>query len=169
MLYHNELTRLPAEIGQLSDLKILKLYANDLVSLPPEIGDLTSLCYLSLRYNKLQHLPTELGQLRGLSNNDSCALGLDGNPLISPPVEVIAQGYTSRSRLFTTSNMVASATLDLEPCNRGGVAGCAGAWGCAGRCAVIIANQNAKNDAIFTLTHDIGRSKNMTFVIRFNG
>jgi len=39
----NNLTELPAEIGQLSNLTDLSIMYNGLKSLPPEIGQLTNL------------------------------------------------------------------------------------------------------------------------------
>ena len=50
MLYlaHNQLTSVPAEIGQLTSLKRLGLSGNQLTSLPAEIGQLASLTELYL-------------------------------------------------------------------------------------------------------------------------
>ena len=87
----NQLTDIPSEIGQLSNLYTLSLNKNQLVSLPSEIGQLENLCQLDISNNKLESLPSELGQLTKLAD-DGCYLKLDGNPLISPPPEVIAQG-----------------------------------------------------------------------------
>ncbi len=50
---HNELTSLPAEIGQLKKLTWLSLWGNNLTSLPAEIGQLKNLTTLYLGYNKL--------------------------------------------------------------------------------------------------------------------
>ena len=87
----NNLTDLPPEIGQLTKLYNLDLFYNKISVLSPEIGQLTNLCHLDLRNNELETLPSELGQLTKLAE-DGCFLKLDGNPLISPPPEVIAQG-----------------------------------------------------------------------------
>ncbi len=87
----NQLTDIPSELGQLSNLYTLSLNNNQLVSLPLEIGQLENLCQLDLSNNKLEYLPSELGQLTKLADN-GCYLKLDGNPLISPPPEVIKQG-----------------------------------------------------------------------------
>ena len=40
-LSHNQLTQLPSEIGQLTQLTYLDLYNNQLTQLPNEIGNLT--------------------------------------------------------------------------------------------------------------------------------
>jgi Leucine-rich repeat (LRR) protein len=90
--YSNQLSSLPPEIGNLHKLMELYIYDNQLKSLPAEVKNLRNLCRLYLDNNQLQYLPVELGQLYLLANYDSCFLGLDGNPLISPPPEVIAQG-----------------------------------------------------------------------------
>ena len=49
----NQLTSLPAEIGQLTSLEELDLYDNQLTSVPAEIGQLTSLRELNLHDNQL--------------------------------------------------------------------------------------------------------------------
>ena len=75
-LRNNELTSLPAEIGQLHSLEVLYLEFNELTSLPAEIGQLHSLRRLFLRDNQLTNLPEEIGQLHSLS-----WLDLTGNPI----------------------------------------------------------------------------------------
>ncbi|MBV6627743.1 MAG: leucine-rich repeat domain-containing protein [Rivularia sp. (in: Bacteria)] len=81
-LSRNELTALPAEIGQLSNLQSLMLWENKLSSLPAEIGQLSNLQHLELHGNKLSSLPAEIGQLTNLQS-----LGLSYNQLSSLPVE----------------------------------------------------------------------------------
>ncbi|MCP4541138.1 MAG: GTPase [Chloroflexi bacterium] len=83
----NHLTALPSEIGQLTNLTWLHLYGNHLTVLPPEIGQLTNLTQLYLNGNQLTMLPPALGQLTRLDR-----LELDGNPLTSPPPDIIKQG-----------------------------------------------------------------------------
>ena len=56
----------PAEIGQLTALRVLDLSGNQLTSLPAEIGQLTSLEVLYLANNQLTSLPAEVGQLTSL-------------------------------------------------------------------------------------------------------
>ena len=79
----NQLTSLPPEIGQLQQLHTLYLYSNQLTSLPPEIGQLQQLQYLSLPSNQLTTLPPEIGQLQQLQN-----LNLNSNQLTSLPQEI---------------------------------------------------------------------------------
>ena len=59
----NQLTSLPAEIGQLTSLTWLSLRRNHLTSLPAEIGQLTSLETLDLSSNQLTSLPAAISDL----------------------------------------------------------------------------------------------------------
>ena len=61
---HDQLTSLPAEIGQLVSLVELDLGGNQLTSLPSEIGQLTSLTELWLSLNQLTSLPAAIRELR---------------------------------------------------------------------------------------------------------
>jgi hypothetical protein len=90
-LYSNGILSIPPEIGQLEQLKGLFLQWNRIDSLPTELGQLTNLCYMDVRTNRIHHLPTSFAQLTPCS--DTLPLFyLDGNPLISPPPEVVEQG-----------------------------------------------------------------------------
>lgn len=60
------LTTLPPEIGQLTQLEHLNVWANELTSLPPEIGQLDQLKYLDIGGNELSTLPLEILQLKQL-------------------------------------------------------------------------------------------------------
>ena len=62
----NQLTSVPAEIGQLASLTSLNLESNQLTSLPAEIGQLTSEEWLCLDENELTSMPAEIGQLTSL-------------------------------------------------------------------------------------------------------
>jgi len=82
-LSYNKLTNLPVEIGQLTQLTKLTLYNNNLTNLPVEIGHLTQLNALYLQYNNLTQLPVEIGQLTQLTT-----LHLSNNQLTHLPVEI---------------------------------------------------------------------------------
>jgi hypothetical protein len=82
-LERNNLTDLPPEIGQLAHLESLVLDYNQLTSLPPEIGQLTDLRVMSLLLNDLTSLPPEIGQLTNLET-----LSLAVNQLTSLPPEI---------------------------------------------------------------------------------
>jgi len=84
----NQLTVLPPEIGQLTNLKGLAPAHNQLTTLPPEIGQLTSLRRLALDGNRLTTLPRELADLL----SGGLELGLAGNPLQGPILEIYGQG-----------------------------------------------------------------------------
>ena len=72
-LVDNQLTSLPAEIGQLTSLEELWLRDNKLTSVPAEIGRLTSLRGLNLERNQLTTLPAAIRELRAAG----CAVWLD--------------------------------------------------------------------------------------------
>lgn len=65
-LVNLQLTALPPEIGQLTNLQRLDPSINKLTTLPPELSQLTSLQTLHLEHNQLTTLPPELGQLTNL-------------------------------------------------------------------------------------------------------
>ena len=73
----------PAEIGQLTSLRVLDLGNNDLRSVPAEIGQLAALEELHLDDNQLTSLPAEFGQLTSLEG-----LFLKNNRLTSVPAAI---------------------------------------------------------------------------------
>uniref|UniRef100_UPI0014828142 leucine-rich repeat domain-containing protein n=1 Tax=Leptolyngbya sp. BC1307 TaxID=2029589 RepID=UPI0014828142 len=77
---YNQLTELPADIGQLSSLQTLDLSYNQLTELPADIGQLSSLQTLDLSSNQLSSLPKWSRALENLETLD-----LRGNPLPIPP------------------------------------------------------------------------------------
>ena len=91
----------PAEIGQLTLLRVLQLGDNKLTSLPAEIGQLTSLMVLELRGNQLTSLPAEIGQLTSLEE-----LNLSDNQLTSVPAEI--GQLTSLKELDLSDNQLTS-------------------------------------------------------------
>jgi internalin A len=101
----NQITSLPPEIGQFASLRVLGLSRNQLTELPPEIGQIKSLCALDVRNNQLRRIPVEFVPLlmqmtqecrvdaeRNFIMNPYMLL-VDGNPLVSPPPEVVEQGH----------------------------------------------------------------------------
>ena len=60
----NQLTSVPAEIGQLTSLTNLYLNRNQLTSVPAEIGRLTSLTKLDLNDNQLTSVPAFIANLK---------------------------------------------------------------------------------------------------------
>lgn len=97
------LTKVPPEIGQLSELKVLLLQGNYLVQVPEEIGMLTKLNTLVLSSNKLKALPKflyDLHKLSGLFLHDNPALGIPeellGIPATRWPYTVLPQANPRR-------------------------------------------------------------------------
>lgn len=82
-LESQNLTSIPAEIGNLKYLEVLNLSCNKLTTLPPEIGKLQKLTRLELSFNQLTALPPEIGRLQKLTRLD-----LLGNRLTSVPREI---------------------------------------------------------------------------------
>lgn len=85
----NCLRSLPKELENLIHLEILNISQNFqyLATLPHTIGLLTSLVELDVSYNKIKILPDSLGCLKKLQK-----LSVEGNPIVSPPLEVVEQG-----------------------------------------------------------------------------
>ena len=82
-LEKNESTNISPEIGNLTHLTSLNLEKNELTNLPPEIGNLTHLTSLNLEKNKLRNLPSEIGNLTHLTS-----LNLEKNELTNLPPEI---------------------------------------------------------------------------------
>ena len=90
-----ELESIPAEIGDLENLKELNLFKNKLKSILPELGKLQNLRRLSYFQNQLTSIPPELGMLQNLQE-----LVLQSNKLVSLPQEL---GNLVNLRVFTVS------------------------------------------------------------------
>lgn len=88
----NCLRSLPEDLENLINLEILNISQNFqyLATLPYAIGLLISLIELDVSYNKIKTLPESIGCLKKLQK-----LSVEGNPLVSPPVDVIEQGLHS--------------------------------------------------------------------------
>ena len=73
----NQLTSVPAEIGQLMSLVRLFLQHNKLTSLPAEIGQLTSLRMFYLPDNQLTSVPAAIRELRSAGCYVHMDVGVD--------------------------------------------------------------------------------------------
>ena len=69
-LHHNQLEKLPEEIGLLKNLRVLYVHHNKLKKLPDSIGDLTRLQSLDLSSNALKELPVTISKLKRLRTLD---------------------------------------------------------------------------------------------------
>ena len=82
-LSHENLTNLPKEIGNLTNLNMLRLDNNNLKTLPPQFGKLENLRTLYLNNNNLTKLPPQIGNLTKL-----LTLYLDNNNLTKLPPQI---------------------------------------------------------------------------------
>ena len=89
---------MPPSISNLINLRLLYLNnCGHMVELPPDLKQLKSLEILDLRNTGILTLPKEIGQLTGLKclrvsfkKNCSCSNGINGQPLLMIPCNVIA-------------------------------------------------------------------------------
>jgi small GTP-binding protein len=79
-LSNNQLSTLPPEIANLTNLTKLVLEGNQLSKLPPEIANLTNLTELILSNNKFSEMPPEIANLTNLTELDLYANQLSGLP-----------------------------------------------------------------------------------------
>jgi internalin A len=100
-LADNQLSSLPPEISQLSNLTELDLANNQLSSLPPEISQLSNLTRLDLDNNQLSSLPPEFSQLSNLTT-----LYLHNNQLSSLPPEF--SQLSNLTTLYLHNNQLSS-------------------------------------------------------------
>ena len=104
----SQLTSIPVEIAQLSDLVTLDLSENHLISLPVGIGRLGSLDELILSDNQLTSLPAEIGHLVSLER-----LALRDNLLPIPPEILDAEDDPARIINYYMEHL----GLDKRPLN----------------------------------------------------
>jgi Leucine-rich repeat (LRR) protein len=87
---NNQMTgALPAEIGQLSKLRVLDASDNAFTGIPAEIGQLSQLEVLDFSNNQLTGLPHELGNLKELKELD-----LSGNDVSAFDLEIILRSLS---------------------------------------------------------------------------
>ena len=109
LLNNNQIDRIPEEINSLKNLIELDVSCNYITNIPYQIGDVISLRSLDLRKNCLKDIVIEISFLPlvhlVLSSNKIASvpiefifmnslvyLNLEGNPLISPPLNICARG-----------------------------------------------------------------------------
>lgn len=98
-LNNNKITEIPSDIGKLIHLEKLILSNNEIIDIADEIGHLKALKKLSLRTNKIDRLPESIGDLEHLE-----ILKIGYNQLIELPdqlcnLENLSQLYAEYNRL----------------------------------------------------------------------
>ncbi|MCI0714033.1 MAG: leucine-rich repeat domain-containing protein [Chloroflexi bacterium] len=83
LLMGDDINAIPAEIGYLTNLKVLAILFTPLTKLPPEIGQLRNLQMLDLNQSSISELPPQIGELSNLEG-----LLLTGTSLTQLPVEI---------------------------------------------------------------------------------
>jgi internalin A len=91
-LSSNKLIILSVKIAKLQNLQRLYLSDNQLKNWPVEIAQLENLQELDLMNNQLTTWPIEMALMPQSANLHPLGLYLGGNPLKTPPIEVIEQG-----------------------------------------------------------------------------
>jgi len=112
-LANNQLTVIPSEIGQLTNLFWLKLQENQLSGeIPVEIGDMTRLTHLYLSSNQLTgSIPSEIENLTDLT-----LLWLSYNQLTTLPESI--GNLSSLTELYLHNNQL-TGEIPEEICNQG--------------------------------------------------
>lgn len=105
---NNFMTILPKEIGNLKNLKKLKVSNNELTSLPPEIGELINLTECDLSQNQLTEIPPEIVHWKNLRRLD-----ISDNQLTEIPSEI---GHLQFLKVLKACNNENLEKLPLEIC-----------------------------------------------------
>ena len=108
-LNDNNLQSIPSEISQLTNLTVLNLSNNQLTAIPHEIVQLQIIQTIRLHDNQLTTLPPEIGQLTSLR-----VLDLGNNHLQSLPIE-IGQLTLAELHLDRNPNLDWTLTLTVIP------------------------------------------------------
>src|SRR6185369_3887794 len=102
----NQLTSLPQEIGELTDLSGLDLSGNQLTGVPPEFIKLRSLAGFNFSSNQLRTIPSEITYLTDLTR-----LNLSHNQLSSVPPEIA--NLTKLTTLDLSHNQLTNLPLEI--------------------------------------------------------
>jgi small GTP-binding protein len=105
-LFNNQLTELHPELVQLTKLTLIDFSLNHLSHLPPEIVQLTNLTTLYLGYNQLSHLSSQIVELTKLT-----MLDLRRNQLSQLPPKIVR--LTNLKRFWLDDNPLISPPLEI--------------------------------------------------------
>jgi small GTP-binding protein len=105
-LSNNQISSLPPEIVQLTNLQSLNIFRNQISSLPPEIVQLTNLQFLNISFNQISSLPREIGQLTNLQS-----LNISRNQISSLPREI--GQLTNLQSLYISGNQFSSLPREI--------------------------------------------------------
>lgn len=120
-LSYRDLTELPPELFQLTNLTSLELSCNQLYSLPPELFQLKQLSLLTIDRNNITEIPPELFQLKNLTS-----LEISGNPFSTLPPQLFQLKNLTRlglsglgltklpSELFQLTNLTSLSISDNQ-------------------------------------------------------
>lgn len=87
---------LPAEVRQLTQLRVLDLSSNNFTGVPAEVGQLSQLEVLNLSNNPITGLPYEIGNLQALKTLD-----LRGTQYATADLEIIRSKLPSSTTILT--------------------------------------------------------------------
>ena len=102
----NQISEIPPEVGQLTNLTVLSLGENQISEIPTEIGQLTNLTVLRLGRNQIKVIPSGIGQLTSLTN-----LGLGRNQIEVIPSELYQ--LTNLRFIHLESNFIESVPTEI--------------------------------------------------------
>jgi Leucine-rich repeat (LRR) protein len=104
-LSNNQISEIPDAISELKNLTGLYLHSNQISQIPDAIIKLTNLRILDLGNNLIREIPAEIIQLENLERDQDGmieGIGIEGNPIINPPYEIVEKGiYAIRSYFLT--------------------------------------------------------------------
>ncbi|EGC42365.1 leucine rich repeat domain-containing protein [Histoplasma capsulatum var. duboisii H88] len=90
---NNQLKTLPAEVFELSNLRVLSVRHNELEQIPGAIGNLTKLRELNVAGNQLSYLPIEVFHLLQKCDTHMKQLTVHPNPFVMPDSSNVAEWH----------------------------------------------------------------------------
>ncbi len=103
---YNQISKLPNDFFRLGKLEQVDISQNQLTEIPADITPTPNLTQLDLSGNKIASLPTDITRLdlpilwKASGSWDEKGVFLKGNPLESPPVEIVKQGAAAVRAYF---------------------------------------------------------------------